>query len=200
MSLENLIIMKKLYYRFRLWQVGRKRSKAEPKMISHVKINGKRIWGTRISNSTVLNDKHNLNLANNIFIGHFNFIEASNGITIEEGVQITNYCSILTHSSHISIRLYGKEYDAHYPLVGYKTGAVHIGKFTFVGPHVTILPGSSIGKGCMISAYSLIKGEIPDFSIVKGNPGVVVGDTRDLDKPFLEEHPELLSYYNQWAK
>ena len=50
--------------------------------------------------------KKNLKLGNNVFIGHYNFIEASNGITIEEGCQITNFISITTHSSHISIRLY----------------------------------------------------------------------------------------------
>jgi acetyltransferase-like isoleucine patch superfamily enzyme len=174
--------------------------KAEPQMIYHYKHRGTVLRRTRVSNSTVISFKENLTLADNVFIGHFNFIEASNGIVIEEGVQITNYISILTHSSHISIRLYGDDSDAETDLVGYRKGKVHIGQFTFVGPHSTIQAGTAIGKGCIISAYSMVKGTIPDFSIVAGNPAVVVGDTRELDEPFLREHPRLRTYYQKWAE
>jgi acetyltransferase-like isoleucine patch superfamily enzyme len=177
----------------------RRLRKLEPQMVYHYRHLGKVLDGTRVSNSTVISHKEGLSLADNVFIGHFNFIEASNGIEIGEGVQITNYISVLSHSSHISIRLYGYDYHSTTDLVGYRKGTVRIGKFTFVGPHSTILPGTDIGKGCLVSAYSMVRGAVPDFAIVAGNPAVVIGDTREMDEPFLREHPELREYYQKWA-
>ena len=64
-------------------------------------------------------------------------------------------------------------------LIGYIQGKVNIGKYTFIGPHSTIMPNTTIGKGCIVSAYSYVKGNYPDFSIISGNPAKIVGDTRD---------------------
>jgi acetyltransferase-like isoleucine patch superfamily enzyme len=174
--------------------------KKSPQMNYAVRINGKVIPDTRMGDTTALVGESGLDLAENVFIGHFNFIEASNGIRIEEGCQITNYISILSHSSHISIRLYGKSYRKEKDPIGYVKGSVEIGKYTFVGPHSTIMPGTKIGKGSIVSAYSLVKGEFPDFAIIAGNPAEVVGDTRDMDKKYLDEHPDLKRHYLQWAE
>lgn len=192
--------MRKLYWNFRQWQTRRKLMRLEPKMISNYQLNGEIIHFTRVSSSTVISEKAHLKLAGYVFIGHYNFIEASNGIQIDEGVQITNYISILTHSSHVSIRLYGKAYVTENNLIGYKKGAVHIGAYSFIGPHSTIMPGTNIGKGCIVAAYSSVKGDFPDFSIIAGNPAVIVGDTRKMDEPFLMEYPDLQNHYNSWAK
>src|ERR1035437_5632934 len=154
----------------------------QPIMIGNFETSsGIKLSQTRISNTTYIGCKENLKIENNVFIGHFNFIDACNGITINEGCQITNYISILTHSSHISIRLYGKEYVNHKDLIGYVKGSVYIGAYSFIGPHSTIMPNTKIGKGCLISAYSYLQGEFPDFSVISGNPAKVIGDTRLMD-------------------
>ena len=170
-----------------------------PRMRTGLYHNGVLLKDVRISESTVLSFPKYLILEENIFIGHYNFIEASNGITIEEGVQLTNYISVLSHSSHISIRLYGAHYRKHKDLIGYKKGTVHIGKYCFIGPHATIMPGTKIGKGSLVAAYSFVKGEFPDFSIIGGNPAKVIGSTKDLDKSYLEQYPELQEFYSEWA-
>lgn len=154
---------------------------------------------TRISTSTFIDSPEKLIIENNVFIGHFNFLDASNGLTIEEGCQITNYVSVLTHSSHISIRLYGKNYGGA-DMVGYQKGNVRIGKYSFIGPHSVIAHGTNIGKGCIVSAYSFVKGNFPDFSIISGNPAIVTGNARELDQKYLTQHPELKSVYNEWAQ
>ncbi len=141
-----------------------------------------------------------LSLGENVFIGQYNFIEASNGIVIEEGCQITNFISIVSHSSHISIRLYGSSYREINDPVGYVKGAIRIEKYSFIGPHVTIMPNSKIGKGSIVSAYTMLKGEFPDFAIIAGNPAKVIGDTREMDNSFFEKNPELKEKYEQWAK
>lgn len=153
---------------------------------------------TRISSSTFIDHPQRLNIADNVFIGHHNFIEASNGLNIEEGCQITNFITITTHSSHKSIRLYGPQY-AGPDMVGYIKGEVKIGKYTFIGPHSTIMPGTTIGKGSLVAAYSYVQGEFPDFSVISGNPAKVVGNTREMDQEELEKHPELMEIYKGWA-
>jgi acetyltransferase-like isoleucine patch superfamily enzyme len=170
-----------------------------PVIQSGIHHNGIFLPRVRISDSTVISVPEKLLLSDNVFVGHYNFIEASHGITIEEGVQLTNYISVLTHSSHVSIRLYGKNYLGKKDPIGYKVGPVKIGQFTFVGPHVTIMPETNIGKGCLVAAYAYVKGDFPDFAIIAGNPAKVIGDTRNMDKPYLDAHPELQVTYSEWA-
>lgn len=159
------------------------------------------LCNTRVSNTTDIMGTHNLHLGDNVFIGHFNIIDASCGLTIEEGCQIANFVSILTHSSHISVRLYGKHYIKHNGKhVGYLQKKVYIGKYSFIGPHSVIMPGASIGKGSIVSAYSYVEsGKYPDYAILKGNPATQVGDTRNIDKKYLEQYPDLMEYYNEWT-
>ncbi|MEY4289549.1 MAG: hypothetical protein RLZZ30_1637 [Bacteroidota bacterium] len=161
--------------------------------------NGKRIPRTRVSNTTYIDHPQNLVLGENVYIGHYNFIEASNGITIEEGCQLTTFINMTSHSSHMAIRLYGKDYMSEKKDV-YERGSIHIGKYTFIGAHSTIMPKTKVGKGSLIAAYSYVRGEYPDFSIISGNPGKVIGDTRKLDERQLQQHPELRALYDEWAK
>ncbi len=173
----------------------------KPVMVGRYKRHdGEKLLRTRVSNSTAIQGERNLDIEDNVFIGHFNFIDASNGLKIEEGCQITNYVSILTHSSHISIRLYGHAYNQTEKMIAYGSAPVSIGKFTFVGPHSVIMPGTTIGKGSLISAFSYVKGDFPDFSIIQGNPATRIGDTRDLDRTWLEANEELRVYYEEWSK
>jgi acetyltransferase-like isoleucine patch superfamily enzyme len=125
-----------------------------------------------------------------VYIGHYNFIEASSGITIEEGCQLTTFINMTSHSSHMAIRLYGKGYMTAKKDV-YERGSIHIGKYTFIGAHSTIMPKTKVGKGSLIAAYSYVRGDYPDFSIISGNPAKVIGDTRKLDERQLLQHPEL---------
>lgn len=165
----------------------------------HKKSKIKYTQNTGISNLThISNSNDNLQIGENVFIGHFNYIDGFNAkITIAKNVQITNYINILTHSSHHSIRmtdhalLLKDSYDELQNI-----GEVFIGEFSYIGPHSVIMPNTKIGKGCIISAYSYLKGDYPDFSIIRGIPAKVIGDTRTIDNQFLEKYPDLKeSYY-----
>lgn len=171
-----------------------------PFMVSgYTNPNGQRLQHCRIGNTTTLQGVKSLELSDNVFIGQYNFIDASGGLRIAEGCQITNYCSIITHSSHDAIRLYGKQYTHESAPVAYHRESVEIGAYTFVGPHTLIMPGTVIGRGCIISAYARVKGHIPDYAIMVGNPAKQVGDTRERDQAFLEQYPELQKYYSEWT-
>lgn len=170
-----------------------------PVMISGYKrYDGVKLKKTRYGSTTLFQGKDKLHIEDNVFINHYCFIDGSNGLRIGEGSQICCWVSLLTHSSHISIRLYGKHYSGA-DMKGYIKGSVDIGAYTFVGPHAIIMPDTKIGKGSIVAAYSYVKGDFPDFSIIAGNPAKVIGDTRKMDEKYLKEHPELNEYYNEWA-
>jgi acetyltransferase-like isoleucine patch superfamily enzyme len=178
---------------------NRRKARYTPQMMNNfIGREGKALHKTRVSNATFIDNLSNFDLAENVYIGHFNFIEASNGLRIEEGCQITSFVTITTHSSHQSIRLYGKNYGGA-EMKAYIKGGVSIGKYTFVGPHTTIMPNTKIGKGSVVTAYSYVQGEFPDFAIIAGNPAVVVGDTRQKDEEMLTQFPELKANYSQWS-
>jgi acetyltransferase-like isoleucine patch superfamily enzyme len=165
--------------------------------------NGSYCEHTRVSTHTCFEHPEGLVMGDHVFVGHFNRIDGSNGLTIEEGVQVTNYVSVLSHSSHRSVRIMGRRYAGHLDPVGYVRRATHIGAYSFIGPHSIVAPGARIGKGVIVQAYSFVSGDVPDFAIVgpkaMGQAAVVMGDTREMDANLLAQHPELQPVYAQWA-
>ena len=165
---------------------------------------GRLLPHTRISSASVIEHEDRLTLGDNVFIGAFNFIEASGGITIEEGVQITSHSAIVTHSSHRSQRLLGPAYVT-FPVPaggerpGWISGPIHIGAYSFVGPHCLIEANTRIGRGTLVCAGSFVRGNFPDFAILEGRPARVVGDSRRADERALVRFPELQVLYDAWA-
>ena len=155
---------------------------------------------TRIAPSTCIEGEAGLRLADHVFIGQFNFIDATHGLVVEEGVQITNFCSIVTHSTHDALRVNGhRTATLGGELPGYRKGAIHLGAYSFVGPHSLMEPGSRLGKGAILCAYGQLRGAAPDFAIMAGQPARQVGDTRERDASLIAKHPELAEAYAAWA-
>ena len=158
---------------------------------------GQLLAGTRISPSTCIEHEDQLTLADDVFIGHFNFIEASAGVTIGRGTQVTNFVSIVSHSTHRAVRvaaaLSGAELEA-----AVIRAPIAMGERCFIGPHSTIEAGTTLGHGTLVAAHSRVRGVFPDFAVLSGSPARQVGDTRKLDAPWLAEHPELRADYERW--
>lgn len=154
---------------------------------------------TRISTHTCIDHPQGLRIGDHVFIGHFNHLDASGGLVIGEGCQITNHVSILTHSTHIAVRLAGRSFWGHPNPPGYRQAPTRLGAYCFIGPHSVVGPGATLGRGVLVKAYSHVRGEVPDFAIVEGQPARVVGDTRDLDRPWLERHPDARPHHRAWA-
>ena len=161
---------------------------------------GRSLPNTRIAPSTCIEHESRLVLADHVYIGPFCFIEASGGVTIGEGVQVTHHVSIVTHSSHRAQRLLGRAYvDWPGEPPGWIAGPVAIGPYCFVGPHSLLEAGTTLGRGCIVRAGSVVRGSFADFSVIAGNPAVVVGDAREGDRRWLDAHPELRAGYDAWA-
>lgn len=160
---------------------------------------------SRISTHAAIERPERLALGDHVFIGHFNLVDASGGLVIEDGVQVTNHVSILTHSSHRAVRLEREAYWGHAAPAGMERAATHIGAWSFIGPHSVIAPGSRLGRGVLVRAYSFVSGNVPDFAVVEGQPARVVGDTRELDRAWIERQPAEFgeparAAYEAWAR
>ena len=178
---------KKLKYKIFLKNIA-------PEILAYKDQLGNTIAQTGLSNVTHIGDRSNFKVGQNVYIGHFNYIDCSKEVVIEDGCALSNYISILTHSSHNNIRFRGQSLGIENDILLVKK-PVFIGKFTYIGPHSVIMPGTKIGKGSIVAAYSFVSGKFPDYSIIKGNPAKVIGSTQDIDLPFLENHPEYKEFY-----
>ena len=51
---------------------------------------------------------------------------------------------------------------------------VVIGSGTWLGYNVCVLPGVSIGRNCVVGANSIVRSNLPDFSVAVGSPARVI--------------------------
>ena len=97
-------------------------------------------------------------------------------IHIGNHVTISREVLLLTHdySLYVGLRTVDNKYVS-----GIFLKEITISDNCFIGARVTILPGTHIGKNCIIGAGSVIKGDIPANSIVIGNPAQIVGNVTE---------------------
>lgn len=161
---------------------------------------GRELPFTRIAPTVIIEHENRLTLGDHVYIGPFCYLEASSGLTIGEGVQITSHVSIVSHSSHRSARLLGRAFVSWQgPRPGWVGGEVVIGPYSFIGPHTVIEAGTRLGRGTLVRAGSAVRGTFPDFAVLAGCPAQVVGDTRDADAALLARYPEVQAHRAQWA-
>ena len=156
---------------------------------------------TRLSSTAVLNERNKINIGENCWIWHHTIVDGSNGVSIGDGVQIGAWVGIFTHGSHLSIRLLGKrfiDFDKN-NRIGYLRSSVEIGDYTFIASGVSIMPGVKIGKGCIITAGSVVTKDIISYSIASGNPARCVGSTLELDKRYFSNPIVKENYFDTEA-
>lgn len=87
-------------------------------------------------------------------------------VTIKDRTLIGSNCRIET-SNHSTNYLDRRRPDG--------TGRpVEIGEDCWVGVRVTILPGVTIGKGCILAAGAVVTKDVPPFHLVGGIPAKVI--------------------------
>ncbi|UBR44321.1 acyltransferase [Aeromonas veronii] len=109
------------------------------------------------------------------YIGPHFYCSAKGGVNIGENVIIGPKCNIWTYNHNF-------KYPEMIPYGGddiLKPVVIH--DHVWIGLNVTILPGTTIGKGAIISAGSVVRGEIKALSIMAGNPAEVVGYRNEAD-------------------
>lgn len=108
----------------------------------------------------------NIQIGENVFI-NYNCIFLDGGkITIGDNVLIGPDCKLFTPQHPMNYKQRRIPQEICYP--------VSIGDDTWLGGNVTVCPGVRIGKRCIIGAGSVVLRDIPDDTMVAGNPAVVI--------------------------
>ena len=108
----------------------------------------------------VVQHKDKLKLGYRTDIGAFTYINAKNGVIIEDFVQIGSHCSIYSIST-----------------IDNKEGEVVLKKNCKIGGHSVVMPGVTIGANSIIGAFSFVNQDIPDNVIAAGVPAKVIKST-----------------------
>lgn len=113
----------------------------------------------------VVQNKDGLTLGYKTDIGAFTYINAKNGVTIEDEVQIGSHCSIYSVST-----------------IDDKNAPVLLKKNCRIGSHSVVLPGVTIGENTVVGAMSFVNRDIPANCIAFGVPAKVVKKLSDGDE------------------
>lgn len=111
-----------------------------------------------------------LSVGDNVQIGASNMIQASGGVELGNNVMTGPGVKIW------SINHKYQQPDIPIHSQGWEKKPVIIGDDVWAGANVLIMPGANIGKGCVISACSVVGGKtIPPYTILAGNPARKIG-------------------------
>ncbi|MFA6597383.1 MAG: acyltransferase [Ignavibacteriaceae bacterium] len=136
---------------------------------------GTKVWhfchiqsGAKIGKNCVFGQ--NVNVANNVKIG--NYCKIQNNVSIYEGVELQDY--VFCGPSMVFTNILDPK--CKYPQVGaqyYIKTLVKEG--ASIGANATIVCGRTLGRHCLVGAGSVITKDIPDYALVVGNPGKIIG-------------------------
>lgn len=101
-------------------------------------------------------------------------------ITIGDRVTVTSGVRLLTHDG--STWLFRDDKGRRYR---YKP--VKIGNDVFIGINSIIMPGVTIGSRVIVGAGSIVTKDVPDNTVVAGNPARVIGAFDDLERRCIKD-------------
>lgn len=107
-------------------------------------------------------------------------------ITIEDKVVMSSNVDILTHDfslARVRDALCGKTLSPEVAIAR----SVRVGRNSFVGRGTILMPGTDIGANCIVGAGSVVRGKVPDNSIIAGNPAQIMGNSLEWGRKKLTE-------------
>lgn len=157
---------------------GEKSFIESPKMLtgcSNIKIGdfssiGHSAWISALDSYLDQNFSPQIIIGNNVRIGNYACITGINEIIIEDGCLISEYFYASDH------------FHGYDPLTGlspkdqplFSKGKIIIGKNSFLGYRVSVLPSVSIGQNCVVGAHSVVTKTFPDYCMIAGVPARII--------------------------
>ena len=122
-----------------------------------------------VHGDSTFKNSENIEWDDNIYIGPQAYIWAIGGLKIAQNVIIGPRVTIHT-SNHRFKEATMLPYDGDTYLQ-----KVSIEKNVWIGDNVMIVPGVTIGEGSVVAMGSVVTKDVEKFTIVGGNPAVVIG-------------------------
>lgn len=101
----------------------------------------------------VVSGVKNFKMGERVDIGAFTYIQAEEGVRLDDDVQIGSHCSIYSVST-----------------IDNKKGPIVLQKNCKIGSHSTIMPNVTIGTNSIIGAHSFVNKSIPPNEVWAGVP------------------------------
>ncbi|HEX6343333.1 acyltransferase [Umezawaea sp.] len=124
---------------------------------------------TRIRERAKVISPDRLKIGDHCWIGEGAVLDASGGMEIGEHTSIGLNCLVFTHSSWLANMML--ENHSGTDLIERKP--VRIGKGCFIGGNSVIMPGVTIGDFATVQPLSVVAKDVPERSLVAGNPARV---------------------------
>jgi acetyltransferase-like isoleucine patch superfamily enzyme len=125
--------------------------------------------GSVIERNVSISDPSKICIGTNVLIQSNVIINSCGGLYIGNYIRIGLNTKIITFS-HNYLTSASLPYDKKLILK-----PVVIRDFVWIGWDVVIMPGVELGEGSIISAGSVVTKDVPEYSVVLGNPAEVIG-------------------------
>jgi len=111
----------------------------------------------------LVQNKKNFKLGKHTDIGAFTYINAQNGVVIEDDVQIGSHCSIYSVST-----------------IDDKQGKITLKKNCKIGSHSVIMPGVTVGENSVIGAFGFVSKNVPANVVACGVPVKIIKKLKNI--------------------
>lgn len=121
----------------------------------------------RIGEPVLIEPLDRVSIGSNVVIHAPAYLWADGGVTIGDNVAIASWCKIVT-ANHIydgDALPWSEERDI---------APVVIEDNVWLGMHVIVLPGVTVGEGAVVAAASVVTKDVPKCAIVGGNPARII--------------------------
>jgi len=138
--------------------------------------NGTKIWhfshiqsGSRVGQNCRIGQ--NVNIGNNVKIG--NHVKIQNNVSVYEGVELEDYVFCGPSMVFTNIKIPRSEFPQRGSEYYQRT---LVKKSASIGANATIVCGVTIGEYAVIGAGAVVTKDVPDYAMVIGNPGKIIGE------------------------
>lgn len=109
-----------------------------------------------------------IKVGDHVWIGPYTLVEgATDTVEIGDYVTLDSGVMVYTHDS--------TKYYVSGGINPFESGPVRIGSYTVIGTMSIINCGVTIGSHCVVAANSFVNSDVPDKTIVAGNPAKAIG-------------------------
>ena len=116
-------------------------------------------------------DRAEVRIGSRVTIGHQVIISCNKQVIIEDDVYISGSCTVSDNDGHpldMQQRISGSPPPAE------RTFPVKLCRGAWIGAGSFILKGVTVGEGGIVGANSVVTKDVPPYTVVAGNPAVVV--------------------------
>lgn len=106
-------------------------------------------------------------------VGAASFIGADCTLMLHESIAVGSHVVI-----NARVTILTASHRLRDPRWGMYRRSVEIGDYAWIATGAMLLPGTRIGRGAVVGAGAVVRGHVPDYAVVTGNPATVTGSER----------------------